>query len=200
MSELPETQASLIARVKDPADAAAWTEFLALYRPVVYRMARAKGLQDSDAEDLAQRVFVSVSHAIGNWQPTADGPPFRAWLFRITRNAILNALSRTRPDQPAGSTSVWDLLHDYPVPADESSATFLKESRREAFRWAAEEIRPEFSEVTWNLFWQTSVLGKSAEEVAKEHGRTTGAVYMARYRVMQRLKEKVSQATSSWEL
>lgn len=200
MSELPDTQASLIARVKNPADAAAWTEFLAIYRPVVYRLARAKGLQDSDAEDLAQRVFLSVSRAIGAWEPTAAAPPFRVWLFKITRNAILNALTRKHPDQPAGSTSVWELLHQHPATEDGSSEEFLKESRREAFRWAAEEIRNEFSPVTWNLFWQTAIVGQPAEEVAAQYRRTPGAVYMARFRVMKRLKEKVCEATIGWDL
>lgn len=200
MSELPDTQASLIARVKNPADAASWTEFLAIYRPVVYRLARAKGLQDSDAEDLAQRVFLSVARAIGSWEPIPDGPPFRVWLFKITRNAILNALTRKPPDQPAGSTSVWELLNQHPAADEETSASFLRESRQEAFRWALEEIRSEFSPLTWKLFWQKVILDKTAEEVAKKFKRTLGAVYMARYRVMKRLKEKVCEATNGWDL
>lgn len=57
MEMQPETNESLIARVKDPANEAAWIEFLAIYQPVVLRMARNRGLQPTDADDLAQSVF-----------------------------------------------------------------------------------------------------------------------------------------------
>ena len=53
MNDWPETSESLILRTKDPADAAACALFLAIYRPVVYRLARSRGLQDADAHDLA---------------------------------------------------------------------------------------------------------------------------------------------------
>ena len=97
MSEWPETNESLILRAKNPQDVAAWRELVGVYRPVVYRMACGRGLQHADAEDLAQGVFVSVTKAIEKWQPSDDGPRFRNWLARITRNAIVNALARTRP-------------------------------------------------------------------------------------------------------
>jgi serine/threonine protein kinase len=70
MTDWPETSESLILRVKDPQDEASWRELVAVYRPVVFRMARSRGLQHEDAEDLAQGVFVSVARAIDQWQGT----------------------------------------------------------------------------------------------------------------------------------
>ena len=64
MDSLPETSESLILRVKDAADEAAWAEFLAIYRPVIFRLARKRGLQNADADDLAQKVFMSIARAI----------------------------------------------------------------------------------------------------------------------------------------
>jgi RNA polymerase sigma-70 factor (ECF subfamily) len=74
MNDWPEASESLILRMKDPADADAWSAFLAIYRPVVYRLASSRGLQDADAEDLAQQVFVSIARAVEGWKPAADGP------------------------------------------------------------------------------------------------------------------------------
>jgi RNA polymerase sigma-70 factor, ECF subfamily len=105
MNEWPETDESLILRVKDSADAAAWSDFLAIYRPVVVRMACGRGLQHADADDLAQQVFLSVARATEDCEPSAGRPPFRAWLARITRNAIVNALTRHKPDAAGGSTT-----------------------------------------------------------------------------------------------
>lgn len=198
MHHWPETNESLILRVKDSADAASWSDFLAIYRPVVVRMACGRGLQHADADDLAQQVFLSVARAIENWEPTPGRPPFRVWLARIARNAIVNALTRRKPDAAGGSTSVQELLRDLPGPDDETTQQLLAESRREAMRWAANEIRSEFTEVTWSMFWLTAIEGKSVAEVASLHQKTLGSVYMARYRVTQRIKEKVLEVSEVW--
>ena len=199
MHELPDTNESLIARVKDPGDAAAWTEFLDIYRPVVYRLARSRGLQHADAEDLAQQVFISIARAIERWEPGAEMPPFRAWLYRIARNGILQAVTRKKPDRGAGTTSVQELLHEIPDADEEVTVEFLRESRLETFRWAAQEIRSEFTATTWSMFWETSVEGRSVAETAALQGRSAGAVYVARCRVMQRIKEKVGDLTQAWD-
>ena len=196
-NQWPETNASLILRVKDPLDDTAWSAFLAIYRPVVYRMARGRGMQHADAEDLTQQVFVSIAGAIENWEGGEDRPPFRFWLHRIARNAIVNAITRRKPDQGAGSTSVREMLDAMPS-NDDVSRELEQESRSEALRWAAEQIRAEFSDATWKMFWQTAIAGKPVAEIAKDVGRSTGAVYMARYRIMQRLKAKISEVTDLW--
>jgi len=199
MGDFPETSHSLIARVKDLADAGAWSEFLGIYRPVVYRMARRRGLQDADAQDLSQQVFLAVSQAIERWEPLPGQPPFRAWLTTITRNAITKAVTRAPRDVGTGSSSVLELLSQASVDA-ETTAELLSESRREAVRWAAAQIRPEFSETTWQLFWETAVAGKSIAEVVAKTGRSVGAVYMARFRVLERLRAKVQEVSQHWDL
>lgn len=198
MREWPDTSESMILRVKDHANAAAWSTFLAIYRPVVWRMACSRGLQHADADDLAQKVFIAVAQAIDGWEPTIGMPPFRVWLTRIARNAIVNALTRRKPDRASGSTSVQDLLNDVPERDGETSKVLLKESRVQALRWAAEKIRSEFSEATWAMFWKTSIEGRPVADVAGEEGRSPGAVYIARCRVMQRLKQKLTEVSDLW--
>lgn len=199
MPEFPETCHSLIARVKDPADGAAWTEFLGIYQPVVLRMARRRGLQDADAQDVMQQVFLSISKSIEGWVPGDLQPPFRAWLTTVARNAITKALVRRPHDVATGSTSIVELLEAQPDP-QETTAEILEEARKELIRWAAEQIRSEFSEATWNVFWQTAIEGVPIAEVAKSTGRSAGAVYVARYRVIARLKEKVLEVSQLWDL
>ncbi len=198
MHHWPETNESLILRVKDPTDAASWSDFLSIYRPVVIRMACGLGLQHADAEDLAQQVFLSVAKAIEAWEPDAHQPPFRVWLSRITRNAIVNALTRRKPDTPGGSTSVQEMLRELPDRSDETEQQLMEESRREAIRWATEAIQSEFTEETWAMFWLSSIEGESVAEVARRHNKTPGAVYMARFKVMQRLKEKILDVSEVW--
>ena len=195
MDSIPETSETLIARVKDPADAVAWTQFMAIYRPVIYRMARRRAMQDADAHDVTQKVLMAVSQAIGRWEPGPGRPPFRAWLATLARNAITNALSRGRLDIGSGSTQTLELLNDQAAEDLQTKSELLLESRRQTLRWATEQIRNEFSETTWRMFWETAVAGRSVNDVAAESGRSVGAVYMARFHVMQRLKEKIQEAT-----
>lgn len=200
MPQFPETNHSLVARVKDLGDGASWIEFMGIYQPVVYRMARQRGLQDSDANDVAQQVFVSVAGAIDRWTPSDSKPPFRAWLTTITKNAITKALSRRPADRGVGSTSVAEHLSQIPDRSDISDREFVTEARRAMFRWAAQKVRVDFTEATWDMFWSTSVLGGSAKSVATKRGCTTGAVYIARHRVLARLTEEIANISNHWDL
>ena len=196
MDNWPETRESLILKVKDPQNAAAWADFMEIYRPVVYRMARGRGLQHADAEDLSQQVFLMVSQAIERWVPEPSLPPFRVWLGRIARNAIVNAVTRRRPDVGAGSTTVQQAMQE--LPDREATCELVRETRRQAIRWSAEQIRAEFSEATWAMFEQSFLQGIEVEAVAAALGKSTGAVYMARYRVVQRLRVKANEVSEVW--
>lgn len=195
MEPIPETSETLIARVKDPTDAVAWNNFVAIYQPVIYRMARRRAMQDADAQDLTQKVLLAVSQAIGRWEPGGDRPPFRAWLATLARNAILNALTRRQPDTGSGSTHTFELLNAQASDDPQTTSELLLESRRQILRWAIEYIRHEFSDATWRMFWETAIAGRTVSEVAAECDRSLGAVYMARFHIMRRLKEKVDEAT-----
>lgn len=197
MDNWPETSESLILRLNNQQDAAAWTEFLAIYRPVVLRMALRRGLQHADADDLAQRVFLSVARKVSDWESNNAETRFRNWLGRIARNAILNELTRAKPDRATGSGAYDDLLAHHPDQIDFSSDITI-EARRQALLWAVSVIEDEFSPSTWEMFRQTAIDGQSVKAVAEALGRSAGAVYIARCRVMQRIKEKVQELSDFW--
>ncbi|MCA8987875.1 MAG: sigma-70 family RNA polymerase sigma factor [Planctomycetaceae bacterium] len=199
MPEFPETSNSLIARVKDLGDGESWAEFLRIYQPVVYRMARRRQLQDADAQDVMQQVFLSIARSIEGWQPGEGQPPFRAWLTTIARNAITKALVRRPRDRATGTTSVVEFLENQPE-VQITNSEVVVESQREIIRWAAEQIRAEFSEEIWQLFQLTSIEGIQIGDVASTSGRSVGSIYVARYRVIARLKEKIQEMSQHWGL
>jgi RNA polymerase sigma factor (sigma-70 family) len=192
----PSTRRSLVLRLRDPRDEAAWAEFVAIYEPLIYRLARKKGLQDADAQDLCQEVFRAVAGAIERWDPDPAKGRFRAWLFRIARNLLVNFLrSQRRYVRGSGSTSVQELLEAEPTRDAQAEAEFQAEFQRRAFRWAAEQVKTEFADSTWQAFWRTGVENRAIAEVAKELGISVGAVYVARSRVLARLRQRVEQLT-----
>ena len=140
MTDFPETRDSLLVQVRSPANREAWDEFALIYRPVIYRLARQRGLQDADAQDLAQQVLMAVASAIGDWEKSNEAVRFRHWLRRIARNAIVNALSRRPQDRAAGGSSVQELLLEQPEVDEESAAQIELEYRRELYLRAAKMV------------------------------------------------------------
>ena len=187
----PDTKISLLTRVRDPEDQDSWAEFVEIYSPVIFRLARLKGLQAADAEDLAQQVLMSIARAVERRPHDPQRARFRTWLSRVAENAILNAITRAKPDKGSGRTDMVDLLAQHKASA-EDSALLERERRQQAFLWAADRIRPEFSEQTWDAFWATAVDGEDCEQVALRLNKNVGSIYAARSRVMRRLKEKVT--------
>jgi RNA polymerase sigma-70 factor, ECF subfamily len=192
VTDTPETRDSLLVRVKNASDQEAWTEFVDLYRPVIYRLARRRGMQDADAQDLAQQVLVSVSKALPRWN-RQPGTRFRHWLVRIAKNAILNALMRTPPEQAAGGTTIQNVLQQYPDSEEATEEAIQTEYRRELFRRAARHVREDVDLDTWRAFWMTMVEGQEIDEVSRKLEKSIGSVYAARSRVMRRLRDKVRQ-------
>ncbi len=190
MHQFPQTRDSLIIRIRDAADAKAWSQFLEVYRPMIYRVARKRGWQDADAQDLTQVVLLKVASKIDQFDPS--GPArFRTWLTRVCHNAITDELRRRRPDAGQGGSTEVTRLSQHPEEIDTDE--FCREQRRAIFRWAAREICSEFEEISWEAFRLTSIDELSCQEAAAKLGVSIGAVYTARSRVMRRLKQKVRE-------
>jgi RNA polymerase sigma factor (sigma-70 family) len=191
VDESPLTRASLLLQIRDGSNHSAWQEFVKLYGPVVYGYARKRGLQDADAADLMQDVLRSVSTAIGRLEYDRNQGTFRGWLFTITRNKVFNFLSarRLRP-QGSGDTTTHRMLESEPAASEGDDAWELEYQRRVA-ALAMERIKAEFQEKTWRAFWLTAVEGVAAGEAARQIGLSTGALYVAKSRVLARLKDEV---------
>lgn len=181
----------MLVQLRTGSNHSAWQEFVKLYGPVIYGFARKRGLQDADAADLMQDVMRSVSAAISRLDYDRNQGTFRGWLFTITRNKIFNFLSarRIRP-QGTGDSATNRILNSHPDDQDGSAAWEMDYQRRLA-SLAMEQIKSEFQEKTWRAFWLTSVEGAAAAEVSKQLKLSPGAIYVAKSRVLARLKEVV---------
>jgi RNA polymerase sigma-70 factor (ECF subfamily) len=190
MEQPPATRPSLLVRLRDPRDAQAWQEFVRLYAPLVYRFGRRQGLQDSDAADLTQEVLGAVSGGIGRLDYDPQRGSFRGWLFTLAHRRLCELRARLRRvGRGSGDSDIALVLEE--CPAREDCDSWDREYREAVFAWAAERVRPAVSATTWQAFWRTAVEGADGKAVAGELGLTVAAVYLARSRVMARLKEQV---------
>ncbi len=193
MTQFPETRDSLLLQVRDPRDRDAWERFEQIYRPVIYRLARQRGLQDADAQDLSQQVLMAVASAVGRWERNGQSVRFRHWLRRVARNAIINALSRSPKDRAVGGTSVQELLDEQRQTDEDTENQIELEFRRELYRRAAEIVRADVHPETWQAFELTVIDGHDVETAENQLSKSVGAIYAARSRIMRRLREVVHE-------
>ena len=196
MTLTPSTRASLLLRLRDSKDHAAWVEFVTLYEPVAYRLLRRHGLQDADAREVMQELFLTISRNIDRWEPAKERGTFRGWLGRVVRNLVINWLkSRQQRAVARGGSEMQAMLDMLPGADGPETVEFDQELRRSLFHRAAEQVRGEVHAATWQAFWETGIVGTSATDAAKKLGMTVGAVRVAKCRVLTRLKTVVSE----WE-
>ena len=193
MKSPPETRASFILRLQSADDSMVWDEFVTMYQPVIYRTSRNQGLGHEDAVDVTQEVMTRVTKSIDRWQHDPQRGSFRGWLYRITKNVSIDFLRKAHKRPSTGNqTTIFAVVADQAV--DRESEEFDRQFERQLFRQAASRIEHQFTESTWQAFWMTAVDGKPVNEVVDALGISRGAVYIARSRVMSRLKQEVGKA------
>jgi RNA polymerase sigma-70 factor, ECF subfamily len=181
------TSASLLLRLRQPADEPAWRRFVDLYTPLLFFWTRRLGLPESDAADLVQDIFTTLVQKLPEFHYDA-GKSFRAWLRTLVENRWRDRLRRlaARPKH-VGETP----LDEVAVP-DDAQAVWEAEYRRHLFGRALQIMQSEFEPATWKVCLALIVDGKSGVEVAAEMGMKVEAVYQARARVLRRLRQELA--------
>jgi RNA polymerase sigma-70 factor (ECF subfamily) len=176
-------------------DPRGWERLVALYAPLVFHWCRRHGLQESDAADVAQEVFRAVLTHIGSFRKEKQADTFRGWLRAIFRSKV-NDLFRQRGKEPvgAGGSDAQALMAQCPSLAmpDENDPD-EGPAQREVVRRALALLRGEFEERTWKAFWHTTVEGRATSDVAADMDMTSGAVRVAKCRVLHRLREVLGE-------
>jgi RNA polymerase sigma factor (sigma-70 family) len=193
MSGSPVTRPSLLLRIRDTRDEQAWRQFVEIYAPLVDGYGRKHGLQEADAADLAQEVLQVVASTAARFEYDPRRGTFRGWLFTVTRNKLRRLIAR-RKRQPlaTGDSGVRGMIEQQPSP-ESDQADWDRDYQRRVFCFAAEQVRGSFRDATWQAFWRTAVENRPAPAVAEELGMTVGAVYIARSRVLARLRRVVRE-------
>jgi RNA polymerase sigma-70 factor (ECF subfamily) len=176
------------ARARDPR---AWERVFKLYSPLIRRWCASAGVGPDDAEDLVQEVFGTVVDRLPTFHRGPDVGSFRGWLRTITRHKV-GDLIRHRRAHPAASGGN-GALEQTPVDLPPESDGDVRDERRELARRALSLIRAEFSDETWQAFWAVAVDGRAPAAVADELGVSRNVVYLARSRVLRRLREEFAE-------
>jgi RNA polymerase sigma-70 factor (ECF subfamily) len=190
----PVTSLSLLQRAR-ANDQQAWQHLFYLYRPLVLYWCAHWGVRHENAEDVAQEVFRAAAAGLDTFRHDRPGDTFRGWLRGITHNKVLlHFRCRQREVQAAGGSAALERLEQLsdPLKTDDDPA----EQISSLYRRALDLVRGEFTERTWQMFWQTVIDSRTTAAVAAEMGVTDATVRQARSRVLRRLKEEVGDCVA----
>jgi RNA polymerase sigma-70 factor, ECF subfamily len=174
----------------------AWRRFVPLYSPIIYRWCRHAGLTAEDAADVLQEVLVAVMLHLAEFRREATHDSFSGWLATITRNKVHDHYRRRHGRaEGRGGTTAQRHMAEVPQPPEPSEASIRPDAASDAWlsRRALETIRAEFEPRTWEAFWRITVDGRGPADVAEELQMSVPAVYMAKSRVLRRLRQVMGE-------
>lgn len=191
--ENPATRATLLGRLREtPDDPSTWAEFVEWHGAMIFAWCRAWGLQEADAQEVTQEVFLKLSQRLRDFRYDPRGS-FRAWLKTVTHHAWQDyAIKQRRPGRGSGSDSVADTL--LAIPAQDDLAQRIDAAcEEELLREAAVRVRLRVEPRTWDAFELTAKEGRSGAETAAQLGMKVATVFVARSKVQRMLREEVAR-------
>lgn len=189
-STLSTTSPSLLLRAAG-GDDVAWQRMVQIYGPLVYTWLRRTGAQSSDAADLVQETFLTLTTKLAQFDGTAAGATFRGWLWTVAKNKLMDRLRREQMSFAGGTANLERLQQLEARTPTLEDPTHESADRAAVVSRALEIMRTHFEPKTWQAFWRTAVDGVTPDAVAEELGISRWAVYKSRARVLERLRREL---------
>lgn len=188
---MAETSASLLDRLRTDPDSSEWQRLVQLYSPLIRNWLRRQEVLAHDADDLVQEVLAVVIRRLKDFEHNQRIGAFRNWLRTITVNVIRDhwRARKTRPTA-TGASDFQQFLSDLEDPRSALSQAFDLEHDRHITRQLLDQLEKEFEPTTWRAFTEVALTGRPAAEVAAELGLSTNAVFIAKSRVLSRLRQE----------
>lgn len=187
------TSVSLLARLNTDSDTEAWSRVNAIYRPLIRGWLRKHDIRPDDADDLVQEVMIVVVRRFPEFRHNLRVGAFRAWLRTITVNCCRDfwRSNRLRP-VATGGTEFGSYIEQLADPYNPLVQAWDREHDVFVTGQLLDQIRPEFEPKTWEAFRRAAVAGEPAAVIAADLGITPNAVFIAKSRVLARLRQEAS--------
>jgi len=186
-----DTSLSLLDSLKLQADGEAWERFVALYAPLIRGWLRRLGAAPSDLEDVVQEVLIVVFRRMPEFTKTSQTGALRSWLRTITAHCVRDFWKKKNKHGGAiGGSDFLNVVAQLEDPNSGLSTAWNRAHDRHVLQFLLEEIRPTVSETNWQAFSRFALEGQSADDVAQELGISTNAVFIAKSRVLSRLRQR----------
>ena len=185
------TSFSLLLRLREASDHRSWQEFVELYTPLIQSWLRRREMLGTDSDDVVQEVLAIVLRKIRDFEHSQRPGAFRTWLKAITINCLRDYWKTRRNRRlPVGDDDFQQALSQWSDPAGGLSKLWDLEHDRHILQGLLRQIQSDFAPNTWAAFCGTVLEGRTPDETAKTLGLTVNAVFIAKSRVLKRLREQ----------
>lgn len=188
---MSETSVSLLERLRKQPDDAGWHRLVEMYTPLLRNWMRQQFLINEDTDDLVQEVLLVLTRELSNFEHNGRPGAFRRWLKTILLHR-LQGYWRSKQNRPI-ATEQSDFAHKLEQLEDPTSGLsqlWDREHDRHIMARLLEQIEPQVTPATWQAFRQVVLEGKDEASVAKEIGISVNAVFIAKSRVLARLRRE----------
>lgn len=187
---MPATRSSLLFRVRDRNDAESWSEFDRLYRPLLTSYARARGLRAGEAEEIAQRCLSAVAGVMHKFKRDHS---FRGWLRGMVNRKVADFIAEKARFRQADTALLLNAVDPAPTPDE----LWQRIWNRAHLRHCLDSLRADFATHTLQAFTLYVLQGEPVVDICSRLGMTPNQVYVAKSRVMRRLRERATDVLAS---
>ena len=190
------TRSSVIRAVADTENEVAWQRFFDLYAGFVFSIARSKGLNDTDADDIVQMVFADLARNLPSFKYDREKGRFRSYLAALVKWRVIDRLKAVRRDA--------DLKADFMEEAKSAATTEDEDFEEREWQSAAMEetlrrIKPEVRPEHYAAFVASAVEGQDTDVVTKLYGISRDSLYQIRKRLTVKLREKLAEVRAEMD-
>lgn len=179
------TRDSLILRITQGGDPLSWDEFFGLYQPFLTGMVKRWGIDDQDASDIVQDVFVTLIRSLPQFEYRSERGRFRSWLGTVVRNATVDWFRRRGQSREVSLNAC-----QCPEDSGVDSCDWDEAYQEQVLHTALQSVQLESHPTTWYCFEGHILQGRRASEVGAECGLATNAVYVNSSRTLTRIRAK----------
>ncbi len=183
---MSNTRATLLLRLRDRGDETAWSQFHELYAPLLYAYARQRGLTQADAEEIRDQCLLAVSQKMESFEYSRTKGSFKNWLYCIANGKVIDFLRKRREHE--ADTNV---LRQVPDPHPSPEELWNQHWSHQHILYCASRAKGTFSEKTYRVFEMLAFEGREVDEVCGQLNLTRNQVYIAKSRVMRRIRADV---------
>ncbi len=194
MSDSPATRASLLLRVRNPKDVAAWAEFDAIYRPLLMKFCSSSRLAHADAEDLVQHCMAAIHRHTESFEYDPKKGRFKGWLRTLVNNKIRDLYRRKNHEQAKTENFEREQERE-PLPED----VFEKLWMNEHLKHALQLVRQEVEESSFAAYRRYAIDGQSVKQVCQELNLNPNQLYAIKFRLTRKIHELMKELSDGMQ-
>lgn len=190
------TSQTLLQRIHDKEDHEAWEEFVMFYKRFIYVTIRNMNVSESDTKDLSQKVLIKVLNNIHKFKHEPGKHAFRNWLYRVTKNTVLNYITQKKSHLNVMVDSERIECDHYLDNISVPEIDYVIENEWKCFlyNYAFEVIKDQFQENVIHTF-ELIIQGYNSKDIAQKMNLNQNTVYTYKKRVQTALKKEIDKLT-----